>query len=480
MVVARNAASSVAIKAGMTIGTLGLSALLSRHVGVQGFGLYAYALSIANLLGIVVLFGLDQIAIRELSQSRIEPSEMLGQALAIQFGFAAASLGCVILVTALIGVPTQTTLVVMICAVQVFLEGMSITLISLFRARQRMEYEAAIAWLWCLLLVGLTALSLYLGLSLPRLLALITLSYVVRLATIGYLLRAHFDVTGLRKAFRPRRHLIIAALPFAGMTGLQMLYNTYPRLIVGNILGLHDVGLYAAAERVMQMLLGLFIIADMVVFPIFAKDIHISRERFAATYRLAADAFMAVGLLVGLAFAAFAKEIIALLYGPQFAESAKVLALLIPAVSMGIPGFVNARAMIVMHRERFLLLWTAGMVCLGVVGTLLAVPRWGLTGMVWAWSFPIALGFAFFFCFIRRELELPWVAWRYGVYFATFVSAFAVSYMVRNDALWIRLTVHASLILALMGWYLISGFLSLRKLSDLAQMVRRNRSVRIA
>lgn len=478
--VARNAASSVAIKAGTMVGTLGLSALLSRHVGVQGFGLYAYALSIANLLGIVVLFGLDQIAIRELSQSKVDPSEMLGQALAVQFSFAAACLGCVVLVTALIGVPTPTAMVVIICSVQVFLEGMSITLISLFRAKQRMEYEAAIAWLWCVLLVGLTAVSLYLGLSLPRLLALITMSYVIRLGTIAYLLREHFDVTGLRKWFRPRRNLIIAALPFAGMTGLQMLYNSYPRLIIGNILELHDVGLYAAAERVMQMLLGLFVIADMVVFPIFAKDIHISQKQFAATYRLAADSFMAVGLLVGLAFAAFAREIIAVLYGPEFQQSARVLALLIPAVSMGIPGFVNARALIVMHRERFLLMWTAAMVCLGVAGTLFAVPRWGLTGMVLAWSLPIALGFGFFFWFIRRELGIAWIAWRYGVYFATFISAFAVSFLVRDETLWIRLMVHVSLILGLMGWYLISGFLSLRKLSDLAQLVRRNRSVRIA
>lgn len=480
LTVARNAASSVATKAGTMIGTLAFTALLSRHVGVQGFGLYAYALSIANLLGIAVLFGLDQIAIRDLSQAKIEPAEMLGQALGLELSFAALCLTGITVITVWTGVRTEMTLVLLVCSGQVFLEGMSITLISLFRAKQRMEYEAVVAWLWCGLLVSLTGVSLYLGLSLPRLLGLVTLSYAIRLGAIIYLLRRHFAITALGKHLRPRRSLILVALPFAGMTGLSMLYNTYPRLIIGNILTLQQVGIYAAAERVMQLLLGVFIIADMVVFPIFAKDIHISREQFAATYRFVADAFMALGLLVGLAFAAFSREVITLLYGSQFRQSAAVLSLLIPAISMGIPGFVNARALIVMHRERFLLLWTAMMVCLGIGATILTVSRWGLMGVVLSWTFPIALGFLFFFYFIRRQLGLSWTAWRYGAYFATFGLAFVLSYIIRDQALWVRLIVHSILIIGLCVWYFVSGFVSLQKLGDLVQVFYRNRSIRIA
>ena len=474
-VVARNTASSIATKAGTLVGTLAFTALLSRYAGAAGFGQYAYALSVASLLGMLVQFGLDQVAIRDLAQGNIEPAEMFGQTLVIQAGLAALCSTGIVLLAAQVGMTTEMKLVILAVSVQVFLEAMNITLISLFRARERMEYEAAVTWLWCALLVALTGLGVYLHLSLPILLGLAGLSYAVRLGAVYCLIRYHFCVVGILKWVRPRRTLVAAALPFVGMTWSSMLYNMYPRLMIGHFFPAREIGLYAAAERIVQLLVGLFIVVDMVVFPVFAKQIQISRQKFAMTYRFVADAFMVGGLLVGLVLAAFAKEMIMVLYGAEFAPSLAVLVLLIPTISMGIPGFVSTRALIALRRERLLALWTGAMVSLGIGVTWFSAPRWELVGVAAGWAFPIALGFVFFFIFIRRELRLPWATWPYAIYFSTFAGAFAVSYLVHTQTLVVRLVTHAVLIAGLSSCYLLSGLVRMQDVIDLVQSLVRSK-----
>ena len=247
-----------------------------------------------------------------------------------------------------------------------------------------------------------------------------------------------------------------------------MVYNSYPRLVIKATGALADVGLYAAAERVVQLVIGLFIVVDVVMFPVFAQSAAQSRQRFAVVYERVADAVLALSLMVGIACGAVAPEILRMLFGSAFAASVGVLVILVPTVTMGISGFVSARALISLRRERVLAWWMSAMVILGVALAWWAAPRWQIAGVAWAWCIPIALGFVGFFAYLRRLLALPWLRWRYAAYSALFVGSFWVAFLLRGEPLAVRAVTHAVMLAVMVVVFFGTGLL---RLADLRSVV---------
>ena len=456
-VVAHGAFYSALARAGTLVGSLAFAAILSRHVGVRGFGEYAYALSIATICGTLVMFGLDQVAIRDLSQQRAEPAFLFGRVLAIQGSMAALCFVAVLGGAALFGSAEERLIVLALVLLHTFTEQASMAFVSLFRARNRMDYEATTNWVWAITLIAGALAGAAAGLSLGGLLALAFLAYSARLGSVLFLVTRVLKVRDILGHVRLDGALARGAAPLLVLGLASIVYAAFPRLIVNARLTLHDVGLYAAAERIVQLVAGVFVIVDVVVFPLFARHAAESRERFAATYERTADAFLAFGLLVGLACAAVGPEIVRVLFGPAFVASVPLFTVLFPTVSMSISGYVTMRAMISLRRDRILAAWMITTLLIGLPLAWWAAHRWGLMGVAWAWSFPIGLGFVGFFVYLREALKLRWRQWRYAIYFAVFAASFLVSARVQDASLGTRLLVHAAIIGSLGMLFVLTG-----------------------
>jgi len=424
-------------------------ALFSRYVGVEQFGQYSYALSIAALLSGLVAFGLDAWAIREVAQSPTLSATIIGRSLFIQVTLALLSLLGLAVYWNWVSPDPNLLWIVLIVAGYVFLDTMSLLLISVFRAREKMEYETAAVTAGNLAMVALTAVGILLRVSVNGLLVLIATSYALKFVVIVYYARQKCGLVGVLLQTRPAWGQIKTGLPFFLSSIGNTIYMSYPRLVLGALGSFQSVGLYAAAEKVVLLISVFAGVLDVVLYPIFVKQMQRSVREFARAYERTADLVLVVGLLLAIGLSGLMPEIIWMLFGSSYKNALPITLLLVPSISMSISGYVNGRAMFVLRKERLMSVLIIGTALAGFLLASVSVNMLGAMGVALSVLLSAAFGFAFYFVYVRTQLGLPWLTGRYILYFALFPIVFLVSYAWRDAGLAVRLMAHLALMAGL-------------------------------
>jgi O-antigen/teichoic acid export membrane protein len=420
--------------------------LLSRYIGVEKFGQYSYALSLATLLAGIVAFGLDTRAIRELAQAPHRSAAILGRSLFIQIAAAALSL-CGLAVYVLWYKQGEHSLwLILLVAAYTFLDTLGVLVVSLFRAREQMQYEAAAIIIGNVAIVGAVLLGIELELKLTGLLVLVAATYVVKILTILALAHYKCELNHLWRELRPEMASLKAGVPFFVTSIGNTIYATFPRLVVAAGSTLAAVGLYAAAERVVALIAVFVGIVDVVIYPIFAKRIEVSRDAFARTYLQVADFGLAGGLLIGLAVSAVLPEAVLLIFGREYRGAVSIAMLLAPSVAMMTSGYINGRAMLALRKESLMSAMIIAAAFVGIVFAVLLVRPFGAAGVAMSYLLTNAFGYLFYFIYLRRKLSLPYLNPRYVLFFALFPVAFVASYVSRDLSLVPRLFIHGCLV----------------------------------
>jgi O-antigen/teichoic acid export membrane protein len=242
---------------------------------------------------------------------------------------------------------------------------------------------------------------------------------------------------------------------------------SYPRLVLGALGSFQSVGLYAAAEKIVLLTSVFAGVLDVVLYPIFAKQMQRSVREFARAYERTADLVLVVGLLLAIGLSGLMPEIICMLFGPSYRDALPITLLLVPSISMSILGYVNGRAMLVLRKERLMSVLIIGTALGGLLLASVSVNMFGAMGVALSVLLVATFGFVFYFVYVRTQLGLPWLTGRHILYFALFPTAFLVSFAWRDAGLAIRLTTHLALMAGLMVAFTRTHLVEWRWIRDL-------------
>ena len=457
--IARNLSATVVARGVSMTVTVLFTALFSRHVGVGGFGQYAYALSLTTLLGGLCGFGLDNWAIRELVHAPNDSARIIGQALFLQVLLSILCLGGLAAYFTFVHRDPAVLSVTLIVGAYTFLDVSGLLVISVFRAREVMAYEAIAVSIGnaALLLLTLAGIALHLGIR--GVLALVSTSYLLKFIITVWYAKRRCGVGSLTREMRPAATPLRAGFPFFVSSIGSTVYANYPRLILAVFVALPMVGLYAAAERVIALVLVASGILDIVVYPMFARRIEHSSEAFTRVYQQVVDFTLVVGLLIGVGVAAVLPEIVRILFGSAYRDAVPVGMLLVPGIAMSALGYVSARAMFVLHREKLMSVTVAATTAAGIAIAFFLVRSYGVKGMAVTTLLTSAFGYLFYFIYLRIKLGLPWITAKYVTFFALFVTAFGVSYAAQAGGLLQRLLVNGAMLLLMVVLFWMTGML---------------------
>jgi O-antigen/teichoic acid export membrane protein len=416
--------------------------LFSRYVGVIQFGQYSYTLSLAYLLAGVVVFGLDNWVLREMAQFPARSAEILGESLFLQGSLTLLALLGLGAYWLWISPDPLMFWVGVLVAGQIFLDKLGLLIISLFRAQERMEYEILVVSLSNIVLVLVTAGGIYLRATFCQLLGLITASYFLRVGLIFSLARWKFGLQNLGQHFKPSWTPVAAAFPFFLMSMGAALYESFPRLILGTWSSLSQVGLYAAAEKVVGLVILVAAVMDVVVYPLLAKKALEGLQEVAVVYQRLTDLMMASGLIMGILLAGTLPEIIWLIFGPKYLAAAPLALLLIPTMCLALTGFLNSRTLMVLRQERLVAVIVILGDILGIGLALVFVKPLGARGMALALVCIVVASFLFCLVYIRGQLKLPGIPSSYLSYLVLFALSFGLSLLMQGLSLPIRWLLH--------------------------------------
>jgi O-antigen/teichoic acid export membrane protein len=332
---------------------LGVTGFVARRLGPDGFGTLDYAFSFVGGFAMLATFGLRAVTVRAVAQ-QAEPTA-LG-------GMVGLRLALAMLVIAPLGAaagalhPSHATpavlAAILLAAVTLPFDAVADCIVDVFQGRERFDVEAIAGVLARLATATGAVVALWFGGGLLEVLGVYAAGSVVRaLVPVVMARRERIDVRPRWSTPLARSHLA-QALPFAGTAAASLLMWEVNPVLLGRLGGMGTVGIYAAATRLFT---PLEVIPDAVasaLTPTVARGWAAGDASIEPLLQRAMWFLVAVGVPIGIGGALVAEPLVALLFGPSYAQAVPATRVVLGAMPfefVSIPAFYVLGAI---HRQR--------------------------------------------------------------------------------------------------------------------------------
>lgn len=334
------------------------SIILARLMGVREYGLLAYILAWVGLLGVVGVFGLDRLLVREVAIYRMSAAWGLLRGLLCWAHLTALLISSVLVVLVICLYPRHTTQVgaqmvsslpaascLLICVVIMRLSGSALQ--GFHRVISSQFAESFIQPASVLILIVTVSVIWHGRLLAAQVLTLYVIAAGAACIFMGWQLWRILP-PGVRGASvsvqYASRGWLVAALPLFLVGILDVLNNQISSLMLGTLAGTTALGMYAAAERGAQLVTFPLAAVNLTLAPTFANLYQAGElaglQRLvtkSARLVLMASAPIALGLMLG-------GHWFLLLFGREFTDGRLPLMILcigqLMNAAMGSVGFL--------------------------------------------------------------------------------------------------------------------------------------------
>ena len=358
--------------------------LLARRLGIEGFGAYTFIAAIIFVANAFTTFGTDMFLIREIAAkgdlSRLPSALIVQLVLSIMLIAAVSMFGA--------WIPNQSSEIV--TALKIYsLALIPLAFFTIFttalRGVQRMDIYSLLNLIVSAMQIGIVLLP---NINIVRLSALLLLVQIIAAVFAGFVCVMTIPNFWKAQNFSSLRlfSLLKQAGPIAWLTVLGMFYQRLNIYMLSTINGAMETGIYSAASRAVEASKTAHLAVFAAMYPALAQaqtDTN-HQSKWSEIFKISRKALWVGATIIALALFVFAKPLVTLLYGIEFAASAGVLQIL---AWMLIPFTVNTYltlSLLASNRER--LVGRALMVSL--IGLLILnlwwIPAKGPEGSAWA------------------------------------------------------------------------------------------------
>ncbi len=356
--------------------------LLSRQLGVDGYGVFVTVMAFCALLSAVSDLGLGATTVREVASRRLDDGRAIGTAISIRaLNSAFVVLGGIAVAVAM-RQPPAVVIGIAVAAVYVLLLGVyAVGPNVVLQVRARFGWVAVAAAIqggvW-LVGVGVVVLG-----NLDSVGAIVALSLAALAGlTVSAWAGSRMLDTPLAFDRRVARALLGQGISLGVASLLAMAYYRIDAILLPALAGMTAAGLYGAAYRFVDQarLVASYIgTAGHATVARAASDETAFRASVAHMVRFAAVA----GVAIAVALFVLADPLVQILFGAHFADAPQLLRVLALAV---LPMFLNnviPYAMIAQRRQAVYVWINLGALALNLGGNVLLIPRFGPLASAW-------------------------------------------------------------------------------------------------
>jgi O-antigen/teichoic acid export membrane protein len=401
----------------------GLVILAARMLGVEGYGVFSYAMSFAAFLSLLSDVGITGYLTREISRDAEKRSSLVSTAIIVKVVMAVVTFGLTVGAQTLFVKVEGVEALIPLAAMLVFFDTMRLFAFGFSRARNKMEIEGIFIFVTE---VAIASLALIFFIPNPSPFVL-SAAYVAGSA-IGTVLTYLVIRNYLRDLMaRPRvsdvKQILAGSLPFAmaGVFGALMI--NIDTVILGFFTGARDLGLYAAAQRPAQLLYVLPGLIATSVFPLLSRFAGKDDESSKKIIEYASVSVLLVALPITVGGILLGPQLMQLFFGSEYLEATLCFQLLLTTVLFVYPGTVIGNALFSYNMQRKLVYTTAAGAIINVVLDLILIPRYGINGSAVATicSQVVTNGWGWYF--LRKRVPFSVLPKLGKIFFATAVMA---------------------------------------------------------
>lgn len=377
----RDIAGQIVLRALNLVLGVGVTLLLVRVLGTDGFGRWSVLLAVLGFLSYFGSLGLAQVAVERAAGAPERAPHWFGALITLRL----ALIGPVTLVSlgvclALSDDTAMRIAAVLVCATLPLAVLSALSVVFQLQVRNvvvtAIELGNSIVWAGAVAIIslldgGLVAIAAaFLGVA-----TLTNTAYVV--------LALRASPVHFRRSRPLWTDLLRQGLP-VGIGGLLTLgYGYVDQVIVFEIAGVRDAGLYGAVYRIYERVQFLPAAIMTTLFPLFVSARDHDPERVRRLFHTAVDYLLLTSLPALAITLAGATPITRLLFGEDFVDAAPALPLLMATFVVVSLGYLTGYLIVAYNLQRRFLLIAIGALVFNVATNLALVPSYGFMAAAW-------------------------------------------------------------------------------------------------
>lgn len=353
---------------------------IARYLGPEEFGVLSYVLAIATFMMAISRLGMDAILVRDLVSAPDKEQLLMGTAFWLMV---VAALGCYILVGAVIWSTAELVSVKIyasIIALSTIFTSCSVVDFY-FQSQVKAKYSAACKSVTLFLM---SVVKLYL-IFIQADFIWFVFAFLMDYAVLGLVFIAaafYGKGCGFLKLFSwsDAKQMLKSAWPLVlGAVAIQV-YMRIDQIMIRNMLGLHEVGVFSAAVRIYEAWAIVTAMITVSLLPAIVKlkqgDEENYHKRMTQLFRLV----IWMSVFAAIAVSLVSEQLMVLAFGEEYRESAPVVDIIMWTAVFAAMGSVSARYFNVEKMEKKFALRTALAALVNVGLNFLLIPIYGIKG----------------------------------------------------------------------------------------------------
>jgi O-antigen/teichoic acid export membrane protein len=303
---------------------------VARYLGPEKFGLFSYALAFVSIFQGIAKLGLDGIVVRDLVQEPEKRDVYLGTSFWLKLIGGVITFLIIAIILFIQSIFTsnffsETNIYILIIAFGIIFQSFEV-IDFYYQATVQAKY-ISIRRIIQLILSSIIKICLVLiGADLIWF-VLVSLFDIISLSIMGWLIYRsqglpnfvrYFDIEIGKKLLRDSWPLLLSSIAIS-------IYMRIDQVMIKNMLGDREVGLYSAAMRLVEVWYFIPMIITQSVFPAIVNAKKISEELYYKRLQQLFSFLVMINVLIIILIAIFSKKIVHILYEDKFIEVSDVL-----------------------------------------------------------------------------------------------------------------------------------------------------------
>lgn len=349
--VAVNTAAQAAGKAAVLLVGVASVAVVTRYLGAADYGKLALALAFVQMLGVLADVGLLTIVVREISRAPERTEQLVGNAILLRLALSLGVIALAALAALALGYPTDVRTAILIAGAPLALGMVNTAIVAVFQSRLLMGRSAVADVAGRVVAFGAVVAVAALDLGLYAIVATTAVGAAVTLA-VSWALARRIVAIRPRAQRRVWRTLLAASIPVGLTLAVNEIYFRADTFILSLFRDYDEVGGYALAYRIVELLAIFPAIVMTSVFPVLSRYLEQERALARRVVDAAAGVFLAVALPVAVGGLFAAPAVIDLLGGGGFDAAVTPLRILLFAGGLAALSGLLGYMLIAAGRQR--------------------------------------------------------------------------------------------------------------------------------
>ena len=378
--IAKNTSSLFIAQFFVSILSLILSIYIARSLGDTIFGKYSFAIVFVSIFTIFSDLGYNTLLIRDVARNKSRANRYLNNIMSIRGVLSVIIFVFIVIIINVMGYPADTKNIVYLFGISALLVSLSDVFRVMFRAFEKMEYEAFIRILITIIKVSLGLLVLFLGYGIIELALVFLLLSVFDLLFTFLIYEKKLMKSKTELDFGFWRKTIKIALPLGMLSIFGLIYIRIDTVMLSVMKGDAVVGWYNAAYT---LVLGFKAIPHLfmnALFPLMSYYYVSSKSSLKISYEKSFKYLLLLGLPIAVGITLLADRFIPLFYGQQFINSIIVLQILAWDVLLIFLCKCSSFLLVSSNKQNFMAIIVAFVALINVILNLFLIPSFGYVG----------------------------------------------------------------------------------------------------